>query len=218
MNIKIAPSLLAADFKDLQSEVRSVVAGGADMLHLDIMDGHFVPNISFGPSIVKQIRDIDNIIFDVHLMLTNPQDYFEAFIKAGADMITFHIESDANVPDALDYLEKANIKKGLVVKPKTNIDSIFKYLDRLDMVLIMSVEPGFGGQSFMQDCMSKVKVLRQKVGADFDIQVDGGVDVNTVSSAAKAGANVMVAGTSVFGQSDRGLAIEQLRQIAENNI
>ena len=172
------------------------------MLHLDVMDGHFVPNITFGAPVIKSIRNTSNIVFDVHLMISDPLKYAEDFVKAGADIITFHIESDSNTKETIEKIKSLSCKVGLSVKPKTPIEEVFPYLEDVDMVLVMTVEPGFGGQSFMHDQMEKISRLKMKLAEmnkTIDIQVDGGINEETVSIASKAGANVFVAGSAVFG-------------------
>ena len=201
----IAPSLLAADFANLQNEIIEAEQGDADLLHIDIMDGHFVPNLSMGPPIVKSIRRVTNMLFDVHLMLTNPADYVEPFAKAGSNHITFHVESNNNIKDTIKLIKDHSMSVGLSVKPNTPIEDVYPYLDYVDLILIMTVEPGFGGQSFMADMMPKVKAVREKINSlkkNIHIQVDGGINAITISEAAKAGANMMVAGSSVFGTKD----------------
>lgn len=210
----IAPSVLACDFSKAGSEVKRVAEAGADLIHLDIMDGHFVPNISFGPDVVKSLRGYSDLPFDVHLMIENPLDYIKRFADSGADIITFHVESKSNIDKTLDEIVKNNVKPGLVVKPKTDIKEVFKYLDRVYMILIMTVEPGFGGQSFMEDMMEKVKVLKEEIKnrqLNVLIEVDGGINQDTVKIALDAGADICVAGTSVFkAQSAKG-AIDKLK-------
>lgn len=172
------------------------------MLHLDVMDGHFVPNITFGAPVIKSIRHTSDIVFDVHLMISDPLKYAEDFVKAGADIITFHIECDSDVKETIKKIKSLSCKVGLSLKPKTPIEEVFPYLDEIDMVLVMTVEPGFGGQSFMYDQMEKVSALKEilaEINKTIDIQVDGGINDETVSVAAKAGANVFVAGSAVFG-------------------
>ncbi len=198
----IAPSLLAADFANLKKEILEAEQGGADLLHIDIMDGHFVPNLTMGPPVVKSIRDVTDMVFDVHLMLTNPIDFVEPFAKAGADHITFHVESDNNITEMIALVKDHSMSVGLSVKPNTPIESVYPYLNYVDLILIMTVEPGFGGQSFMFDMMPKVKAIRGKVNSlqkHIHVQVDGGITADTISEAVTAGANIMVAGSSVFG-------------------
>ena len=198
----IAPSLLAADFANLQSEIIEAEHGGAELLHIDIMDGHFVPNLSMGPPIVKSIRNVTDMLFDVHLMLTNPADYVEPFAKAGSNHITFHVECKNNIMKVIKLIKKHSMSVGLSVKPNTPIEEVYPYLNYLDLILIMTVEPGFGGQSFMADMMPKVKAIREKINSmkkNIHIQVDGGINADTISEAINAGANMMVAGSSVFG-------------------
>lgn len=202
----IAPSLLAADFSCLKSDIKETEAAGVKILHIDVMDGHFVPNLSIGVPVVAGIRGISEQLFDVHLMLTNPIKYIAPFVKAGADHITFHIESDDNTMDVIKEIRRNNITVGLTLKPKTSPELLIPYLDLVDLVLVMTVEPGFGGQSFMQDMMSKVGFLKEKTGKiknrNLHIQVDGGIDLKTIGTASRAGANIFVAGTSVFKFKD----------------
>ena len=201
----IAPSLLAADFANLKDEISAVEKEGINILHIDVMDGHFVPNLSMGQPIVQSIRKVSDMFFDVHLMLTNPSDYIESFAKAGSNHITFHVECDNKIEDVIRLINKHSMSVGLSVKPNTPIEAIYPYLDYLDLVLIMTVEPGFGGQSFMPDMMPKVKAISEKIkslGKNIHIQVDGGINTETISEASNAGANILVAGSSVFGYKD----------------
>ncbi len=213
MDIKISPSVLAADYANLASELEKCSVGKADLIHLDIMDGHFVNNISIGAPVVAAIKKVCKVPFDVHLMISDPYRYADDFIKAGADIITFHTESDSDTDKTIDKILSGGCKASLAVKPATPIEDVYKYLDRLSMVLVMTVEPGFGGQSFMESTLPKIKALRQKC-PDIDIQVDGGVNAETVKLASKAGANVFVAGSAVFKSDNPASAISLLRDNA----
>ena len=212
--MKIAPSILSCDFANMGSEIIKVSNAGADLIHIDVMDGHFVPNITLGPSIIKSIRKYTKLPFDVHLMIDNPAKYIDDFAKAGSDIITCHLESDKNILITIESIKKYNIKVGLSVKPATPIEDIFPYLDKIDMVLIMTVEPGFGGQSFMSDMMKKVTKLKNEINnrnLSVLIEVDGGINFETVQIAAKNGVDICVAGTSVFKEKDYKEAISQLK-------
>lgn len=216
--IKISPSMLSCDFSKIGEEAEKIANSGADMLHLDVMDGHFVPNITFGAPVIKSIRNRSDIIFDVHLMISDPLKYAEDFVKAGADIITFHVESDSDIKDTIEKIKSLSCKVGLSVKPATPIETVFPYLEDIDMVLVMTVEPGFGGQSFMEDMMKKIIILKEKlreVEKTVDIQVDGGINEKTIATAAKAGANVFVAGSAVFGCESYETAISSFRRNAE---
>ncbi|OGV34045.1 MAG: ribulose-phosphate 3-epimerase [Lentisphaerae bacterium GWF2_45_14] len=201
----VAPSILSADFSCLGEEVKRVEEAGSDLVHLDIMDGHFVPNITFGPIAVKSVRAFSTLCFDTHLMISNPLKYAESFAKAGSDHITFHIESDDEPQAVIDKLRALGCSVGISLKPKTPASVIMPFLNKIDLVLVMTVEPGFGGQSFMADMMPKVKEIKdaiRKSAHPVHLQVDGGIDSETVKDAAVNGANMMVAGTSVFKNPD----------------
>ena len=203
--IKISPSILSSDYGNLSSELKRMEACGADMLHIDVMDGHFVPNITLGAPIVKCIRKSSTLPFDVHLMISDPYKYIPDFVNAGSDIITFHAEADSDIEKTIDLILASGKKAGLSVKPKTPVEAVYPYLDKLSMVLVMTVEPGFGGQSFMEDMMPKVSAVRSEIdrrGLDVDIQVDGGINKDTISIAAKAGANVFVSGNAIFSSND----------------
>ncbi len=211
--IKIAPSLLAADFTDLGNEVSSLNTTDAQMLHLDVMDGVFVPNISFGCDVIKQIRPKSILTFDVHLMIIKPQRYIDKFIEAGANSITVHYEAVKSVPEILSYIKSKHIQTALSIKPNTPVSEVEQFLPLMDMLLIMSVEPGFGGQKFMPESITKIKQARHIIsdkGLKTSIQVDGGINATNIADIYKAGADIAVAGTAVFGKSDRTVAISEL--------
>ena len=214
MDIKISPSMLASDYANLESELKKCEIGGADLIHLDVMDGHFVPNISIGAPVISAMKRVCKVPFDVHLMISKPYDYIEDFVNAGADIITFHIESESDAGKTVDKIISLGCKAGLAVKPATPVDAVYPYLDRLSMVLVMTVEPGFGGQSFMESTMPKITELREKC-PEIDIQVDGGVNAETVKIAGRAGANVFVAGSAVFKSDNPADAIRILKENAE---
>lgn len=212
--IKISPSVLASDLSNLASEVVEIEKAGAEMAHLDVMDGVFVPNMSFGMPVIECLRNKSNIIFDVHLMIVEPEKYAKRFIDAGADIVTFHYEASADPKKLLSEIHDAGAKAAISIKPATPASTVFDLLEYCDMVLVMTVEPGYGGQKFMADMLPKIKELRTEIevrGLDVDIQVDGGINPETAKLCVEAGANVLVAGSSVFKASDRKAAIDALR-------
>lgn len=210
--IRIAPSLLASDFANLQKEIESV--SHADFLHVDIMDGVFVPNLAMGVSTVAAIGKVTKIPMDVHLMIIRPQNYIEAFAKAGAEIITVHTESDCDPAECIAKIKACGKKPGLVINPDTPIEAVLPYLEELYMVLVMTVQPGFGGQKCREDCFEKVRALRKIIterGLSVHIEVDGGITAENAPKAIEAGADILVAGSSVFGAPDRNAAIDALR-------
>lgn len=210
-NIKISPSILASDYANLQSELDRIST--SDLIHVDVMDGHFVPNISIGAPVVASIKKVCSVPFDVHLMISNPLDYVEDFANAGADIICFHTECDSDVEKTVDKIISLGKKPALAIKPATPVDDVVKYLDKLSMVLVMTVEPGFGGQSFMESTMPKIEAIR-KINPDIDIEVDGGINPETIKIASRAGANVFVAGSAVFKSENPAQTIALLKQNA----
>ena len=208
--IYIAPSILSADFSRLAEEIKDVEQGGCDMIHVDVMDGHFVPNLTIGPLVVKALRKTTKLPLDVHLMIDEPINSIEEFRKAGADWITIHVEATKEVGKTLDKVKELGAKPGISLRPKTPLSAILPFLDKVELVLIMSVEPGFGGQSFMPEMMDKVRQLRRQFKGL--ISVDGGVNRETAPQPLEAGADILVAGTAVFGQKDRKAAIAELRK------
>lgn len=211
--LKISPSILASDYANLQSELDRIST--SDMIHIDVMDGHFVPNISIGAPVVAACKKVCNVPFDVHLMISNPLDYAEDFANAGADIICFHTECDSDTEQTIDKILSLGKKAALAIKPATSIDEVVKYLDKISMVLVMTVEPGFGGQSFMESTMPKIEAIR-KINPDIDIEVDGGINADTVKIAAKAGANVFVAGSAVFKSENPAETIALLKKNAQD--
>lgn len=214
MDIKISPSMLASDYANLERELKKCSDGGAELIHLDVMDGHFVPNISIGAPVIAAMKRVCSIPFDVHLMISDPYFYADDFIKAGADIVCFHVECESDINKTIDKIIDGGCKAALAVKPNTPIETVYPYLDRLSMVLVMTVEPGFGGQSFMESTMPKIKALREKC-PDIDIEVDGGINYDTVKIAGQAGANVFVAGSAVFNSENPAEAINILKENAK---
>lgn len=215
--IYISPSLLAADFTNLGAEVKRIEAAGADYLHLDVMDGVFVPNISFGLPVIESLRKVSGLIFDVHLMITKPEKYVERFANAGADIITFHYEACEDPAAAIRKIKELGKKASVSISPKTPAKAILPFLSELDMVLVMTVEPGFGGQSLIPETLEKVKVIRKAIddnGYKCNIQVDGGISEKNIDLVTGAGANVIVAGTAVFRSADPKKTIEDMRSNA----
>ena len=205
---KIAPSILSADFANLETAIHDIERNGADWVHVDVMDGIFVPNITIGSPVVKALRPVTDLPLDVHLMIDRPIRYVEDFVKAGADYVTIHVEADQpqNTLEALDKIHALGCKAGIVLKPKTPVEAAIPYLEKCDLILVMTVEPGFGGQKFMADMMPKIKQLREwmdDINPECLIEVDGGVDANTHSVCKENGAEVLVAGSAYFGNADR---------------
>ncbi|OES43654.1 ribulose-phosphate 3-epimerase [Domibacillus iocasae] len=217
--IKIAPSILSADFARLGEEVKDVENGGADYIHVDVMDGHFVPNITIGPLIVEAIRPVTALPLDVHLMVSNPDRYIEAFAKAGADIITVHAEACPHLHRTIQLIRSFGVKAGVVLNPSTPADVLQYVIRDIDMVLLMTVNPGFGGQSFIEAVVPKIRRVREMIveaGVVVDIEVDGGVNAETAKICAEAGANVLVAGSAIYNEKDRGAAIQAIRAAAES--
>ena len=213
--IEMSPSILSADFSVLASEIAQVEAAGVNIIHLDIMDGHFVPNITFGPPVVAKLRKHSNSVFDTHLMITDPEKYAKAFIDAGSDHITFHIETVDNPEKFIDELHGLGVTCGVTLNPETPVESIEKCAAMCDMVLVMTVHPGFGGQSYIEDAAKKCTRIRELVGPDVRIEVDGGIDPKTVANAVAYGADTLVAGNAIFGKPDRAKAINDIFKAAK---
>ncbi|MGM9684325.1 MAG: ribulose-phosphate 3-epimerase [Eubacteriales bacterium] len=216
----ISPSVLAADFSQLGAEIKKTERAGAEYIHLDVMDGIFVPNISFGPDVIASVRKNTSLIFDVHLMITEPRRYIDNFLRAGADIITIHYESCEDPGEVIKYIKSREAKAGLAIKPATPAEVVYPMLDDLDMVLVMTVEPGFGGQKMMPETLVKVRQIREyalKNGKNIDIEVDGGLNAANVGMATEAGANVVVAGSAIFKAKKVRDVINKMREQARHN-
>jgi len=216
--IKISPSILSADFSKLSSEIKKLEEGGADMIHVDVMDGHFVPNLTIGPPVIKSLRSHTSLPFDVHLMISPVHKYIKNFSDAGADIITIHPEATDNLIDSINHIKNLKKKAGVSLNPNTKISTVEKYLDKIDLILIMSVYPGFGGQKFIPEVVSKIKTLseiKKNKNLNFDIEVDGGINFENSKSVIEAGANILVSGTTIFKENSGDIKknIETLKSI-----
>ncbi len=208
--IIVSPSILSANFANLASDIKAVKDAGAQWLHIDVMDGHFVPNITIGVPVVKSIRKITDLVLDVHLMIENPEKYIEPFVKSGADIITFHYEAVENPEEVIKLIKTYGIKVGMSIKPKTSPQEVLKYLSNLDLLLVMTVEPGFGGQAFMEDCAKKIPVLKENAPKNLIIQVDGGINSETAKLCKELGATSLVAGNYIYNSNDIKSAVQNL--------
>lgn len=218
-NVILSPSLLSCDFAKIGDELKDIENCGVKFIHLDVMDGHFVPNISFGVPVIKSIRKSSTLVFDTHLMISDPEKYIKQFVDAGSDYVTFHVEADCDPGRTIDAIHALGAKAGISVKPKTDAEAIFEYLPYVDLVLVMTVEPGFGGQSYMHGMLPKITAIRReldRIGSEALLSVDGGIGVGTAGITVEAGADMLVAGSAVFGKPDRKKACEDiLNEIAE---
>ena len=216
--IKIAPSILSADFAKLGEEVKEVEAAGAELIHIDVMDGHFVPNITMGPIVVEALRPITQLPLDVHLMIENPDNYIEQFAKAGADYISVHVEACRHLHRTIQLIRSFGVKSGVVLNPHTPIESIQHVLEDIDFVLFMTVNPGFGGQKFISSVVPKIEALSKIIkerGLSIEIEVDGGITAETIGLCAKAGATMFVAGSAIYNKDDRAKAIQEIKTAGE---
>lgn len=216
--VKLAPSILSADFSKLASDIKTVEAAGADWIHLDVMDGHYVPNITFGPLIISGVRKITDLTLDAHLMIENADDYLVAFQKAGVDQITVHVEACPHLWATLDKIHQLGLKAGVTLNPATPVSLIESVLHKVELVLVMTVEPGFGGQAFITEMLDKIKALydlKKRRNLDYHIQVDGGIDEMTAPRVVTAGADVLVSGSSIFGDPDMAAAVKRIKKAAE---
>jgi len=218
--IKIAPSLISADFTNLKEEINDLEKAGSDLLHLDVMDGHFVPNLTFGPFIVEAVRKITTLPLDVHLMMENPNGYLERFAEAGADTLTIHVELKEEAEEGLNRIRDLGLEVGLAINPETSVEKVKPYLDRVDFLLVMTVHPGFSGQSFIEECVPKIQTLRRWIteeGRPIQIEVDGGINLETAPKVLEAGANILVTGSALFNAKNLRKFMNDLRSARPSN-